>query len=393
MISVNEAKNSIYLNATRLPPVVLDLKDAAGKVLAAALVASENIPAFPQSAMDGYAFAYEDTNGAALTIMTTIQAGSGKELLLQPGQAARIFTGAAVPEGADTVVMQEKAKVQENRLSIEDPLLKPGANVRPPGSEIQSGQPALDKGTLLTPAAIGFLAAIGFQEVPVYPDPVVSIIITGKELRPPGQPLTYGQVYESNSYALKAALSKAGITKVEVLFADDTLDQVTELLQDALEKSNLVLLTGGVSVGDFDFVPEAAKACSVNTLFHKIKQRPGKPLFFGKKESRLVFGLPGNPASALTCFYEYVLLAISGQTGRPLSLQSVRVPAKERISKAHPLTHFLKGYYDGNTALSLDAQESYRLRSFATANCLIVLDEDQYEFEEGALVEVHLLPS
>ncbi|MBZ4191340.1 gephyrin-like molybdotransferase Glp [Niabella beijingensis] len=393
MISVNEAKNTIHLNTTRLPPVTVDLKDASGKVLGETLYASVNSPGFPQAAMDGYAFAYRDLNEEGLTVIATLQAGSGGGLVLQQGQASRIFTGAAVPKGADTVVAQEKTIRSANRLRIEDLQLKPGANIRLLGAEIQSGQPVLEKGVLLTPAATGFLATAGCHKIPVYPDPAVIIIATGKELCPPGQPLKPGQVYESNSYALTAALLAAGIRSVVVRFADDTLDEVTALLRAALAAGDLVLLTGGVSVGDFDFVLRAAESCNVITLFHKVKQRPGKPLFFGKKEERLVFGLPGNPAAALTCFYEYVLPAIAGQTGRPLSLNSIRVPATERICKSHPFTQFLKGYYNGHTVLSLEAQESYRMRSFATANCLIVLGADQYECEKGEPVEIHLLPS
>ena len=154
----------------------------------------------------------------------------------------------------------------------------------------------------------------------------------------------------------------------------------------------MVLLTGGISAGDYDFVLQAATNCGVTKLFHKIKQRPGKPLYFGKKENKLVFGLPGNPSSVLTCFYEYVLTALSILTKRKISLQKIHAPLFKPFRKSVPLTQFLKGHYNGTTVTVLDAQESYRLSSFAKANCLVKINEEVMEYKEGEIVEVHLLP-
>ena len=395
MISVTEAKEIIQNNITALEPVTLQLKEAAGKVLGEDVYAAFDIPAFPQSAMDGYAFAFDEwQQQQSLKVEGKLPAGTNEMMQIKTGQAVRIFTGAPVPKGADTVVMQEKVKLKfkEGLLIIEDDKLKSGGNVRPEGSEIKAGELALENGSLLTAAAIGFLAGIGIEQVTVYPDPVVSIIVTGKELQQPGTMLKYGQVYESNSFSLSAALEKTNINAVKIYYSDDEPELLTAILKNALGQSDMVLLTGGVSAGDYDFVLQAAERCDVKKLFHKVKQRPGKPLFFGGKEKKPVFGLPGNPSSVLTCFYEYVLPAIELLSKRPLQLQLLNVPLEKSIIKTHALTHYLKGYYNGKTVKSLDAQESYRLSSFAKANCLIKINEEISECKEGELAEIHLLP-
>jgi molybdopterin molybdotransferase len=165
----------------------------------------------------------------------------------------------------------------------------------------------LKESEYLSPAAIGFLAALGIARVRVYRRPAISMVITGNELQLPGKELLYGQVYEANSFMLKAALQQLHFGDIPVFYADDHLGRLTSTLQSALSTSDVVLLCGGISVGDYDFVLQAATDCDVEKLFHKVKQRPGKPLYFGRKENKIVFGLPGNPSSVLTCFYEYVI--------------------------------------------------------------------------------------
>ncbi len=394
MISTAAAKAIIAQNIPVRAPVLLPLSQAAGLTLAADVYATTDIPAYPQSSMDGYAFSFSGWQAHhTLTIAGEMAAGQQQALEVNPQQAVRIFTGAAVPPGADTVVMQEKIRTENGQLIIEDEKLRSGANVRPQGSEIQSGALALPKDSRLTPAAIGFLAGIGTAEVLVYPRPSVSIIITGNELQSLGHPLKYGQVYESNSFALTAALQQLHMNQVNVQRVQDDPDAVTEVLQQALQRSDVVLLTGGISVGDYDFVLQAASRCGVVPLFHKVRQRPGKPLYFGKKEEKLVFGLPGNPSSVLSCFYLYVVPALEQWSRHSLGLRTIQAPIGKPYQKAAGLTHFLKGYYNGQTATPMDAQESYRMRSFARANCLIQIDESITECLSGTLVDVHLLPT
>jgi molybdopterin molybdotransferase len=288
--------------------------------------------------------------------------------------------------------MQEKARTKGGKLIIEDENLQQGSNVRPQGSEIKGGMLALPKGSRLTPAAIGFLAGIGITEVWIHPHPSVSIIVTGNELQQPGNSLEYGQVYESNSFTLTTALQFLHINAIKVQYVPDDLNALTAVLQQALHNSDIVLLTGGISVGDYDFVLQAATRCGVWGLFHKVAQRPGKPLYFGTRDEKLVFGLPGNPSSVLTCFYMYVIPALEQLSGHSFGLRTIQAPLGKPYRKTAGLTHYLKGHYDWQTATPLDAQESYRMRSFAQANCLIQLDEHVTDCREGALVEVHLLP-
>jgi molybdopterin molybdotransferase len=391
MISVKEAKKIISENASSLEPVNLSLQESAGLILAEDVYASMDIPAFPQSSMDGYAFSFEGwKQHKKLKITGEVAAGSNETFTLAPGNAVRIFTGAAVPAGADTVIMQEKTQVENGELKIEDETLQQGNSVRLKGSEIKAGELALGKESVLSPAAIGFLAGIGIADVKVYPNPSITIVITGNELQQPGEPLQLGQVYESNSFALKAVLQQLHIENIQILYATDKPEIITGSLKKALEQSDVVLLTGGISVGDYDFVLQAATECGVEKLFHKIKQRPGKPLYFGKRGSNLVFGLPGNPSSVLTCFYQYVIPALMKLSKREIGLQTIKVSLAKAFQKNTGLTHFLKGFYDGKTVAPLDAQESYRLSSFAKANCLIQIDEDITSLKEGELVNVYL---
>lgn len=392
MISVSEARTIIQQYIEVLPPIPMKLHEALGCRLAADVFATVDIPAYPQSSMDGYAFAFSDyEQNPSLLISGEMAAGVNESKQLSSKTTVRIFTGAPVPTGADTVVMQEKTIVENGLLIIEDVQLQKGANIRLKGSEIKAGELALGKDAVLTPAAIGFLAGIGITEVMIYPAPSVTIIITGNELQMPGQSLKYGQVYDANSFALSAVLREYGVHQIEVVQVPDIMEQLNEALKQALQKTDLVLLTGGVSVGDYDFVTRSAQHCGITTRFHKLKQRPGKPLFFGTKEPKLIFGLPGNPSSVLTCFYMYVLPVVMAMRGYKQGLQQQQVPLAQAYQKNTQLTHFLKGRYDGQKATPLGAQESYRMRSFAEANCLIEIEEHATSLKEGDFVTIHLL--
>ncbi|SDH24685.1 molybdopterin molybdotransferase [Pedobacter terrae] len=391
MISVNEAKHLISQHLVTLNPISVDLAKASGHILADNVYAKYDIPAFNQSSMDGYALKFAD-HQKVLSLIGEMAAGTATNITIQNGETSRIFTGAPLPEGADTVVMQEKITRIDEKITLQDPNLKPGLNVRDKGSEIKAGAVAMEKGDFLSPAAIGFLAGIGINEVRVYPVPKISIIVTGKELQQPGKVLEFGQVYESNSYSLSAALKQEGIEQIAVYEADDDLEILKKALQTAIESSDVVLLTGGVSVGDYDFVIEAASHCSIKQIFHKVKQKPGKPLFFGTKDRKLIFGLPGNPSSVLSCYYNYVLPAIKALSHQSNSVIEMQARLTHTYSKPLGLTHFLKGKYENGLVTPLHAQESYRLSSFAQANCLICLDETKEHFKEGDIQTVLILP-
>lgn len=391
MISVSEAKAIIAEHSISLGPISFQLADAAGYTVSEDVYAKIDIPAFEQSSMDGYAIRFTDKD-QALTVTGEMQAGVEKTAVLHAGEAYRIFTGAPLPVGADTVIMQEKVLIEDGQVLNKDPMLQAGSNVRNKGAEVRAGAVAVGKGTRLTPAALGFLAGIGLTHVNAYPPPSITIIATGKELQKPGVELGFGQVYESNSIALTAALKQAGVTVIQFMEADDDLQTLTGVLQNALLVSDMVLLTGGVSVGDYDFVVPASRQCDIEQLFHKIKQKPGKPLFFGRKEQKLVFGLPGNPSSVMSCFYNYVLPAIEKIMCKGSSTKTVSAKLTHGYKKVPGLTHFLKGTFSENQVSPLSAQESFRLSSFVHANCLIVLEEDHADYSAGEIVNVNLLP-
>lgn len=399
MISVDEAIALIAQHVSPLEPRALPLDASAGKVLAEDIFAPADIPAWPQAAMDGYAFAWAGAgDGAAappheLRLCGEVPAGTVPTFALSSGQAARIFTGAMLPKGADTIVIQEKVTVMEDRILIGDATLKPGANVRPLGSEIPAGALALPGGTLLSPASVGFLASLGLDHVPVTPFPRIGLVTTGNELQTPGRPLGPGQIYESNSFALQAALEQCGLRLDAHRIAPDEPAVLKSIIRETLNISDMLLLTGGVSVGAYDFVSEALAACGVELVFHKVRQRPGKPLYFGTAAGKPVFGLPGNPSSVLTCFYIYVLPAIECMSGRAQSrLQKARLPLETGYHKAAGLTHFLKGAARPDGVTALGAQESYRMSTYALANCLIRLPEADSDFAPGGMVDVYLLP-
>lgn len=391
MITISEAKSLISKHITPLPPVQMSLEKASGHILAKNIYAGCDIPAFKQSAMDGYALKFNDRE-KELQLTGEMAAGADHSFTLNEGETCRIFTGAPLPGGADTVVMQEKVVLQDGRIILQDKNLQLASNVRDQGGEIKTGELAMSKSDLLNPAAIGFLAGIGISTLEVYPMPKISIIVTGKELQQPGLELNFGQVYESNSYSLSAALKIENIDQVNIFQADDELSILSNVLETALKDSDVVLLTGGVSVGDYDFVIEASRRCAVAQVFHKVRQKPGKPLFFGTRGQKLVFGLPGNPFSVLSCYYNYVLPALKKLAQKENSVKEVSAALTKAYQKPAGLTHFLKGSYENGKVTPLNAQESFRLSSFAQANCLICLDEEQENFTIGETVNVMILP-
>lgn len=389
MISVQRAFNLITQEVSPMASVEIPIELANGLVVAETIYSPENVPAFSQSSMDGYAFAY-DENIVSYQLVGEMAAGSSTTFHLNPGEAVRIFTGAAVPFNADTVLMQEKALAKDGKLEILDDQLKKGNNVRQIGSEISKGEKAVEKGTALKPAVIGFLASMGISKVKVYPNPKVAIVVTGNELVSPGGNLEYGQIFESNSFTLTAALKQMGIQDVTVVQVKDDLDQLHTVLSQIIEAHDLVLISGGVSVGDYDFTLKALELSEVKTIFHKVKQKPGKPLLFAVKSDTVIFGLPGNPASVLTCFYEYVLPAISKMTLRKLALQSQKAILQNDYSKPEGMTHFLKAKYQDNLVSFGTGQESYKLSSFAEANCLAIFPAEVSKITSGETIEVHL---
>ncbi|MDB4107726.1 molybdopterin molybdotransferase MoeA [Bacteroidia bacterium] len=381
MISVSEALGYIKDHSKMNKVVSKSIEKALGLVLASDVLSAINMPPFKQSSMDGYAFAHSDKN--SYKVVGEIQAGNAKDIELSEGEAVRIFTGARVPNLANTVVMQEHVIRQDDQLSI-DILPKKYANVRPLGEQIETGDVALRKGSLLNEAALGFLASLGVGKVDVYERPKVSILVTGNELQKLGDKLELGQVYESNSVTLKMALHRIGIKKVEIARVDDDLNQTTKAIKKCIRKSDIVLISGGISVGDYDFVKQALENNGADEIFYKVNQRPGKPLWFGTKEKTKVFALPGNPASSLSCFYLYVLPLLKAQMGfANCHLPRLIATATEDLKNSTGKTLFLKGNVIDGKATLLTGQASSMLKSFAACNALLVIPENIELIKKG----------
>lgn len=389
MVSVQDAFSILQNNLPALQQVEFPLIQAQKHVLASAVFSPINMPPFRQSAMDGYALCLFE--GLEYEIIGEIKAGDSHLVELLPGQAIKIFTGAAVTDSAQAVIQIEKVSEKDGRLFLQEPV-KPETNVRPVGEQISVGELALEKGTLLNAAAIGFLAGLGFTSAKVFQKPNVGIVVTGNELTKPGEPLEYGKVYESNGIMLATALKEAYFEKVTLYEVNDDFENTKNKLAEALSENEVVLVSGGISVGDYDFVARALKELEVETLFYKVNQKPGKPLFAGKTKDKIVFALPGNPAAALTCFYVYVLPTLSILMGKaPNYSQSRLISIAHDYSVRNTRSQFLKANIVNDEANVLSHQASSMLNSFAVSNGLVFVPDGIYELKKGDKVEVYLL--
>lgn len=391
MITVAEAKKIISENVELSEIVQLQLNQALNNCLAEDIFAPVDVPLFNQSAMDGYAFNFNEKENA-LTVVDKIPAGDTRKVSINKGEAVRIFTGSMVPNSCDTVVMQELTELENGKLLVKDEGLKLGGNIREKGHQIKKGDLALKKGTKIKPATIGFLASLGIDQVKVYKTPTVAVLATGSELVKPGKEVIEGQVYEANTFMLKAVLNSIGI-EPQVTLLQDNLSETKTAIKNALQNFDVLILSGGISVGDYDFVKESLEENEVNQLFYKVKQKPGKPLFFGKKQNKLVFALPGNPGAALNCFYLYVLPALNIATGHPKPfLEQIQLPIDQSFKKKTGRANFLKAYSDGEKVNLLDGQGSDVLLSFSQSDCLVYLPEERESVQANELVDVILLP-
>ena len=391
LISTKEAYQKIIDIVKPLSTHRRALEESVCYVLSKDVVATINMPPFRQSAMDGYAVNIH--NSKSYQLIGEVKAGDHHHPVLKTGEAIRIFTGAAVPDTANAVIMQEKVVRTQNLIEIDDLILE-GVNIRPLGEQIKEGDIALKRGTKLTPASIGFLASLGITEVDVYEKPTLAIITTGNELVAPGNNLQYGQIYESNSIMLKSAMQHLGFSDYHCYTIEDNYDNTYELLKNACSNHDVVLITGGISVGDYDFVGKALAALNVTEVFYKVKQKPGKPLFFGTKDKATIFALPGNPAAALSCFYIYVHPALQILSGHiDFKLPKTQKKSESVFIKKGNRAQFLKAIVDLDSVTLLDGQNSSMLQTFALANALAFLPEDRTQINIGDPVDVIMLPN
>ena len=391
MISVESALNILKTNIS--PSNKSEVKptlQAVNQILFEDISSPMNMPPFAQSAMDGYAVClHKDLN---YHVIDEVKAGDNHEPELKKGEAIRIFTGAPVPKTANAVIMQEKVQINDPLIKLESSI-DIGDNIRPIGEQMKYGDVALKKGTKLTAASIGFLTSLGITEVNVYKKPSIAILVTGNELVKVGKKLNYCQIYESNAVMLQIVLNTLGYNEVITFKVDDDYNNTYNKLKDILNHHDVVLVSGGISVGDYDFVGKALLELNVNQLFYKVKQKPGKPLFFGKKEDTVVFALPGNPAASLSCFYIYVQTALQIMSGDVnFSLKRISAKSKSNFKNKGDRAQFLKAIYNNETVTILEGQSSSMLHTFALANALVYVPATKNEISIYEDIEVILLP-
>ena len=391
MISIPEAISIVKNHSKSLEGSInLPIEKAMGYRLYNDVYSPINMPPFRQSAMDGYALCLHDDLNYKLK--GEIKAGDGEHPILNPGDAYRIFTGAAVPVTSNAVMMQEKVEVNDKVITIEHSI-SPETNIRPMAEQVKKGEIALKKHTKLIPASIGYLSSLGITDVSVFKKPSVAIVTTGNELVEGGQPLVYGKIYESNSKMLSSALNSLGFYDITTYKVQDNYNTTVEILNKAISNTDLVIITGGISVGDYDFVGKALNELQVEEHFYKVKQKPGKPLFFGTKQNTSVFALPGNPAAALSCFYLYVYIALQIMTQN----DSIELPRTKAVSTSKYIRkgdrpQFLKAIYKDDKAHILEGQASSMQQTFAVSNALVYVSEDITSIDIGDPVETILLP-
>jgi molybdopterin molybdotransferase len=395
MMPVDEALARIVRKLPALGSETIRLATANGRVLAKPLTSSHNQPPFDSSAMDGYAVRADEVfPGKPLKLAGTAQAGARFIGMMQPGQCVRIFTGAPMPIGADSVIMQEDATANGNQIAFSR-AIKPGTNVRKMGFDFRRGAELLPAGTALTPQMLSLAAGANQPTLTVTRRPHIAILATGDELVPPGTPLGPDQIVASNTYGLSALLSPFAETILDLGIVPDDKPKLDAKLLEAFDAGvDILITTGGASVGERDYVQEVLKDLGVELDFWKLRMRPGKPLMFGTRGKTLVFGLPGNPVSALVTATVILKPALRALLGHPDPLwPRVGVPTLAALPPNGPRRHYLRGKLSRNDVGFLQVTpiletDSGHSSSLALADALIVQPEDHPGAPPGEIVEV-----
>jgi molybdopterin molybdotransferase len=409
LVSVDQALDRILAAVSPLPGETVHIAEALGRVLTADFYAVERLPPFHNSAMDGYAVRSSDTlrasrtNPVVLEVTGAVAAGQPPGGAVGPAKAFRIMTGAPVPRGADAVVrFEDTVEDGETAASGGNPgnisifqSVEPGANVRCAGEDVASGSLAISAGSLMRPQEIGLLAAMNVERVTVHRSPSVAILSTGNEIVDIGGPLRPGQIRDSNSYQLAAMVSQAGAIPEMIGVARDSFDDLTEKLHRC-RTSDLIVTSGGVSVGAYDVVKEVLRSEGTIEIW-QVRMKPGKPLAFGTIGSTPIIGLPGNPVAAAVGFEAFAKPAIKRMLGlRDVSSETVSARLTEQIENTGHRRQFVRATLEGNagdgyTVRSAGAQGSGMLSSLTRANSLMIIPEDVAVARPGMMVEVQIL--
>ncbi|MCT7375355.1 gephyrin-like molybdotransferase Glp [Chelativorans salis] len=398
LLPVDEALERILDGLGPLATEDVPLTEAADRVLAAPLKARRTQPPFNASAMDGYAVRAVDveTAPATLSVIGESMAGHRFSGALQPGETVRIFTGAPVPEGADAVLIQENAHIlADGRIEAAEPV-SAGRHIRRAGLDFREGDPVLEQGRVLDPAALSLAAAAGHATLPVVSRPLVAVIATGDELVPPGTEPGPDQIVASNNFGIAALAGRDGARVADLGIVADREEEIAAALRKALTASaDIVITLGGASVGEHDLVRRVLEAEGIALSFWKVAIRPGKPMMFGRREATRVLGLPGNPVSSLVCahlFLRPMIARLSGRTFTPdLRHAELAAPMRANDGRQDYVRASVSRGPRGLVATPFELQDSSMLSTLAAANALVVREPNAGPSEAGARCQVLML--
>lgn len=396
LLPFEQAKSILLENITSVGHVEsIAIENALGRVLATEIMSPVNVPPHDNSAMDGYAFAFssiEDTN--VLKLVGKSFAGAPFQGIVEDGQCIRIMTGAKLPSGCDTVEMQENCQVEADEITFLEQK-KLGQNVRLAGEDIKQSEVIYHQGYKLSAPDVGALASVGIASVDVFRRVNVALIATGDELKSPSETLMEGDIFESNRFFLKAMLTKVGANVIDFGIIKDDFDLIKQAFIDADKQADIVISSGGVSVGEADYTKDVLESLG-QVGFWKIAMKPGKPFAFGKLENSFFCGLPGNPVSALVTFYQLVAPSLFQLMGaRAKKRITLQAKTTSALKKSSGRMDFQRGVWQFNESGEIEvantgAQGSGILTSVSKANCFILLAQDQGRVEKGEQVTIEL---
>jgi molybdopterin molybdotransferase len=392
-LSVEEARQAMLGAVVALESETVALSAALHRVLAAPVLSTRDQPPFAVSAMDGYAIRNADAPGA-LTLIGESAAGRGFEGAVGPGEAVRISTGAAIPAGADAVVIQEDVRRDGDRVEV--PAVKPNANIRPQGGDFKAGIELLAQGRRLDGVALSLAAAAGGAQLSVIKKPRIAILCSGDELVPPGAVPGPWQIFESATFGVAALVTEWGGTAAKLAIEQDDRDGIARAADEGLFGSDLLVVVGGASVGDHDHARAALLSLGLKARVEKIAVRPGKPTWFGVTPIGPVLGLPGNPASALVCAHLFLRPLIEKMLGRDPTVTFRKARLAKPLPANGPREHYLRARLESDEngqmmVRSFEDQDSSLHSVFAAANALIRLPPNAPAMDEGGLLEVLVL--
>jgi len=397
MIEYEQALKKVLNSAYQLPSESVSLIKSLNRILAEGIRARENIPPFQKATMDGYAVRAQDTTGASeenpveLEIIADLPAGKVLKSALKEKCAIKIMTGAPLPEGADAVVMVEDTEKKGKKVLVKK-AVKPGENIGEAGEDVKKDELIIPAGEKIRPPQMGMLASLGFSRVKVAKKPKVAVIATGSEIVEPGSRLSPGKIRNANGYSLYALSLRAGADAKYLGIAGDKKSELRAKISQT-KGFNLVLLSGGVSVGEYDLVKDQLKGFGVEQVFWQVRIKPGKPVFFGKKKNQLIFGLPGNPVSSMVTFYLFVRPALDKMLGKKqIGLKKGRAILAQDLKLKPGRVQFLRGSLTKEGIVRqvsiFPNQKSGVLKSMVKSNVLVVVPAHIEEMEQGEEVEI-----